>query len=101
MMDAKVILSIGLYVAQFLPSLVVCILFIHLCRERKTVLWFMAAGTFLGFLLAPLIESVRENQIWLDDFLDSRIIGAWYTGIGTLAGGLMAFTVDRWRRRRQ
>ncbi len=102
MADPKLILflSVGLFVAQFLPSLAVCTLFVYLCRKRTTALWLMAAGTFLGFLLAPSIESVRENQIWLDDFLENRIICARYSGIGTLVAGLIAYAVERVQRRR-
>jgi hypothetical protein len=91
----ETMLAVGLYVAQFLPSVAVCSLFLYLSRRRTATFWLMAVGTFLGFLLAPSIESVRENQVWLDDFFDNRIISAKYMGIGTLVAGLGAYLIEQ------
>ena len=97
-MCPRTLLTVGLLVGQFVPSLAVCAFFTYLCQRRTTALWLMASGTFLGFLLAPSIESIRENQIWLDDFLDNRISCAEYTGIGTLVAGSAIYLIERVRR---
>jgi predicted membrane-bound spermidine synthase len=97
-MFSRIFLTVSLLIGQFVPSLAVGAFFTYLCQRRTTALWLMAMGTFLGFLLAPSIESVRENQIWFDDFLDNRIICAEYTGIGTLVGGLAIYLIERVQR---
>jgi hypothetical protein len=88
-------LATALLVGLFVPSLAVCAFFTCLCQRRTTALLLMAAGTFLGLLLAPCIESIRENQTWLDDFLTNRLIFVEYTGIGTLVAGLIAYVIER------
>jgi hypothetical protein len=94
----QLFVALSLFVAQCVPSLVVGAFFFRLCQRRTTALWLMAAGTFLGFLLAPTIESVRENQIWLDDFLENRITCAKYTGLGTFVAGLAACLIEQVQR---
>ncbi|MEI6738645.1 MAG: hypothetical protein WCL29_09240, partial [Pseudomonadota bacterium] len=73
-------LMVALIVEQFVPSLACCGFFAYLCRNRERALLLMAGVAFLGWLLCPTIESIRECQSWYDDFADNCQILAIYSG---------------------
>lgn len=72
-----------------------CARLVCLCRSRTTALLLMASGAYLGWLMCPTVESIRENQIWYDDFAENSLLTVVYAGIGTIVVGAMTYFGER------
>ena len=86
----KVALNIGL----FLPALATCAFVAYFCKHRMRALLISAGGAFVGWLLSPGIEVIRDLQTSYDWYWDNVLSWGVFPPIGAIIAGVIAWIIE-------